>query len=270
MGNGRIGAVPAGAERVNVLGVEVSAINMPMAIDVISGWVDSESREYVCVRDVHGVVKALDDPELRRIHNSSGLVTPDGMPLVWAGRYAGADWVERVYGPDLMLEICSRSVERGWSHYFYGAGPGVAEELSASMTQMYPGLEVVGTHSPPYRELTDEEVDETAEMINRSGADFVWVGLSSPTQERWMDRFRSRLEAPVIIGVGAAFDLHAGRVVQAPKWIQRSGLEWAFRLAVEPRRLWRRYAVSIPRFVWRILWERPRLLESLPVESAAD
>lgn len=260
MGNGGDGAVSAGIDRVNVLGVEVSAINMRMAIDVISGWVDSGDREYVCVRDVHGVVRALDDPELRRIHNSSGLVTPDGMPLVWAGKYAGADWIERVYGPDLMLEICSRSVEHGWSHFFYGAGPGVADDLAEQMASRFPGLSVVGTHSPPFHDLTEDEIEHTAAMINRSRADFVWVGLSSPKQERWMSVFRPKLDASVLLGVGAAFDIHAGRVPQAPQVMQRSGLEWAFRLGSEPKRLWRRYLTSVPRFAWRILQDRPRLI----------
>ncbi len=255
--------------RVDVLGVEISAINPEMALDIICGWVEADAREYVCVRDVHGVVKSLDDSELQRIHKSSGLVTPDGMPLVWAGRLAGAYWMRRVYGPQLMLEVCSRSVQHGWSHFFYGAGPGVADDLASRLQSRFPGLKVVGTHSPPYRELTPIEIEETSTMLNQSGADFVWVGLSSPKQERWMDQFRPMLDARVIAGVGAAFDIHAGRVPQAPHWMQRSGLEWAFRLAVEPRRLWRRYLSSIPRFLWRILLRRPRLIEvSVPEDNS--
>ena len=187
-----------------------------MALDSISGWVEADAREYVCVRDVHGVVKSLDDSELRRIHNSSGLVTPDRMPLVWAGCLAGADWMRRVYGPQLMLEVCSRSVEHGWSHFFFGAGPGVADELASRLQSRFPGLKVVGTHSPPYQELTPIEIEETTTMLNQSGADFVWVGLSSPKQERWMDQFRPKLDARVIAGVGAVFAIHAGRVPQAP------------------------------------------------------
>lgn len=247
--------------RVDILGVEVSAINQDMAIEVINEWVESDAREYVCVRDVHGVIAAQDDPDLRRIHNSSGLTTPDGMPLVWCGRLAGAHWMERVYGPDLMLRVCAESVEKGWSHFFYGAGPGVAEELASRLSVRFPGLNVVGTHSPPYRPLKPSEIDATAKMINDSGASMVWVGLSSPKQERWMDQLRAILNANVLIGVGAAFDIHAGRVAQAPLWMQRRGIEWAFRLAVEPRRLWRRYLTSIPRFLWLISKRRPRLVE---------
>lgn len=254
--------------RVDVLGVEISAINPEMAIDIITRWVEAGAREYVCVRDVHGVVKSLDDPELRRIHRASGLVTPDGMPLVWAGRLAGARWMRRVYGPNLMLDICSRSVEQGWSHFFYGAGPGVADDLASRLKSRFPGLEVVGTHSPPYADMTPKEISETSTMLNQSGADFIWVGLSTPKQELWMDVFRPMLNASAILGVGAAFDIHAGRVPQAPTWIQRSGLEWAFRLAVEPRRLWRRYLSSIPRFLWRILLKRPRLIEVSPPTDA--
>ena len=169
--------------------------------------------------------------------------------------------MERVYGPDLMLRVCAVSVEKGWSHFFYGASPRVAEELASRLSVRFPGLDVVGTHSPPFRPLKPSEIDATAEMINDSGASVVWVGLSSPKQERWMDLFRPLLNAQVLAGVGAAFDIHAGRVAQAPLWMQQLGLEWAFRLAVEPRRLWRRYLTSIPRFLWLISASRPRLVQ---------
>jgi N-acetylglucosaminyldiphosphoundecaprenol N-acetyl-beta-D-mannosaminyltransferase len=251
-------------QRVDILGVEVSAINPGMASDTIAAWIDSDAREYVCVRDVHGVVASLDDPELRMIHNRAGMVTPDGMPLVWVGRRAGADWMRRVYGPDLLLSVCEKSSEQGWSHFFYGAAEGVPDELAGRLADRYPGLKVVGTFSPPYRQLTADEVVETADMINSSGADIVWVGLSSPKQERWMAQFRPLLEARVMIGIGAAFDIHAGNVPQAPRWMQRSGFEWFFRLIIEPRRLWRRYLVSIPRFLWRILLQKPRLVSKAP------
>ena len=247
--------------RVDILGVEVSAINQDMAIEVVNNWVESDAREYVCVRDVHGLIASQDDPDLRRIHNSAGLTTPDGMPLVWCGRFAGAEWMARVYGPDLMLRVCSESVNKGWTHFFYGAAPGVADELALRLTQRFPGLKVVGTHSPPYHELTTAEVEDVATMLNSSGANIVWVGLSSPKQERWMDALRPKLNAQVLAGVGAAFDMHAGRVAQAPLWMQRSGLEWLFRLGVEPRRLWRRYLISIPRFLWLISTNRPRLMQ---------
>lgn len=245
--------------RVNVLGVEVSAIDLEGAVSQIRGWIESDTREYVCVRDVHGVIQSQRDPELIRIHNRAGLVTPDGMPLVWCGRYAGAPWMQRVYGPDLMLAVCRESRPDGFRHFLYGAGVGVADELASNLRDWFPGIEIAGTHSPPYSDLTDDEIAETARMINSAQPDVVWVGLSTPKQERWMSRFRPLLDAPVLIGVGAAFDMHAGRVPQAPEWMRKSGLEWSFRLLAEPRRLWRRYLNTIPLFILQIALTPPRL-----------
>jgi len=251
-----------GDTRIDVLGVRVSATDLETAVDRIEGWILSNTRQYVCVRDVHGIIAAQSDPELIEIHNRAGLVTPDGMPLVWCGRRAGARWTRRVYGPELMLSVCESTAQHGFRHFFYGAAPGVPEELARKLQQKIPNIEIVGVHSPPYRELTDDEVVETAAMINATGADIVWVGLSTPKQERWMARFRSRLDAAVLIGVGAAFDIHAGRVRQAPRWIRQSGFEWLFRLCTEPRRLWRRYFKSIPRFIAKIALNPPRVVES--------
>lgn len=246
--------------RIDVLGVGVSAINQKSALSEIEAWIDRREKQYVCVTGVHGVMESQKDSELLEIHNSSGLTTPDGMPLVWCARYAGADSVARVYGPDLMLNVSAASVERGWSHYYYGAGPGVPEALEENLKAKFPGLKVVGTYSPPFRELSDEECQEIAREINRVAPDIVWVGLSTPKQEKWMARFRPLLEAPVIIGVGAAFDMHAGRARRAPTWIQNAGLEWAFRLSQEPKRLWRRYLYNNPVFIWRILRRPPKIV----------
>jgi N-acetylglucosaminyldiphosphoundecaprenol N-acetyl-beta-D-mannosaminyltransferase len=246
--------------RVDVLGVGVSAINQEVALSEIGRWIDGREKHYVCVTGVHGVMESQRDPELLAIHNSSGMTTPDGMPLVWCARYAGAESVGRVYGPDLMLNVAEASVDRGWTHYFYGSAPGVPETLTDNLTARFPGLKVVGTHSPPFRELTADEVAETASEMNRLAPDIVWVGLSTPKQEKWMARFRPLLDVPVIVGVGAAFDMHAGRIPQAPPWMQRSGLEWAFRLSKEPRRLWQRYLYNNPVFIGRILRRPPRLV----------
>ncbi len=246
--------------RVDVLGVEVSAIDMAMALDEISGWVEHDRREYVCVTGVHGVMESRRDPELKEIHNRSGLTTPDGMPMVWAGRHAGASWMSRVYGPDLMLEVCGLAAHRGWSSFFYGGAEGVPEELASRLVDRFPGLSVAGCYSPPFRPLEESEKSAIADMINSVGPTFVWVGLSTPKQERWMAEFRHLLDAPVMFGVGAAFDIHAGKLAQAPRWMQRSGLEWAYRLWREPRRLWRRYLVNNPTFVWSMLRRPPRLV----------
>lgn len=249
-----------GIPRVDILGVGISAINMDMAVAELSRWVEEAEQHYVCVTGVHGVMESQSDPALLRIHNQSGLTTPDGMPMVWAGRKAGAEHMSRVYGPDLMLEICSRSTAAGWKHYFYGGKEGVPEILERQLTERFPGLRVVGTYSPPFRQLTDAEADQIAETINAANPDFVWVGLSTPKQERWMDANIGRLQAPAILGVGAAFDMHAGLLPQAPAWMQRHGLEWLFRLRKEPRRLWKRYLGNNPRFIFRMLRRPPKLV----------
>lgn len=239
--------------RVNVLGVGVSAINMAMALEIIEGWIARRERHYVCVTGVHGVMESQRDRRLRRIHNQAGLVTPDGMPLVWLSRLKGHRHVARVYGPDLMLTLCERSVARGYRHFFYGGAEGVPEQLVANLRRRFPGLQVVGIYSPPFRPLTPEEDEQVVQMINQAAPDIVWVGLSTPKQERWMATHIGRVKAPVLIGVGAAFDFLAGRKRQAPRWMQRSGLEWLFRLLTEPRRLWRRYLINNPLFVLLVL-----------------
>jgi len=245
--------------RVDVLGIGISAITMETAVAEITRWVDDAEQHYVCVTGVHGVMEAQGDPALLDIHNASGLTTPDGMPMVWAAHRAGARHVERVYGPDLMLALCARAVDRGWSSFFYGGGSGVAEMLAAQLQSRFPGLRVAGCHSPPFRELTTEERAAEAAMINESGATLVWVGLSTPKQERWMAANRGVVNAPALLGVGAAFDIHAGLLPQAPGWMQRSGLEWLYRLTREPKRLWRRYLYNNPRFVAQIVRHPPRL-----------
>jgi N-acetylglucosaminyldiphosphoundecaprenol N-acetyl-beta-D-mannosaminyltransferase len=245
--------------RVNVLGVGVSAINMAQALETIEGWISRGDRRYVCVSGVHGIMESQSDPVLRDIHNSAGLVTPDGMPLVWLSRMHGYEHVERVYGPDLMLALCARSESCGYRHFLYGGAGDVPELLTARLQQRFPRLNVVGRYSPPFRPLTDEEDAEVVRMINESGADIVWVGLSTPKQERWMREHVGRLDAAALIGVGAAFDFHAGVKKQAPRWMQRNGLEWLFRLGSEPRRLWKRYLINNPRFVYGVLLQATKL-----------
>jgi N-acetylglucosaminyldiphosphoundecaprenol N-acetyl-beta-D-mannosaminyltransferase len=240
-------------KRVNVLSVGVSAINMTQALDIIGGWIAHRQPNYVCVTGVHGVMESQRDESLRHIHNTAGLVTPDGMPLVWLSRLQGRRHVERVYGPDLMLELCERSVSKGYRHFLYGGSEEALEQLASNLQQRFPGIQVVGKYSPPFRPLTDEEDNQVVQMINETNPDIVWVGLSTPKQERWMASHMRRLTAPVLLGVGAAFDFHAGLKKQAPQWMQRSGLEWLFRLATEPRRLGPRYLVNNPLFVLLVL-----------------
>jgi len=241
--------------RVDVLGVGVSAINMDHALEEIDNWIIGGFRKYVCVTGVHGVMESQRDDSLRQIHNAAGLVTPDGMPLVWLSRWRGFRHTTRVYGPDLMLAVCERSIATGYRHFFYGGHEGVPERLVQRLTKRFPGLAVAGIYSPPFRSMTDDEREDVIRSINEVKPDIVWVGLGTPKQEHWMADHVERLSAAVLIGVGAAFDFHAGLKRQAPQWMQRSGLEWLFRLSSEPRRLWRRYLVNNPLFIWLTLMQ---------------
>ena len=237
-------------ERFNVLGVGIGRLNLEMAVAAVREWVAAGSRVYVCVCPVHSVMECRRSDEVRRTFNAAGMVTPDGMPLVWAGRLQGFTEVDRVYGPDLLLAQLADSVAEGHRHYFYGGRDGVAERLVAAMTERFPGLQVAGWQTPPFAPLAEICTPEAAAAINRERADIVWVGMSSPRQDLWMARMRGMLDAPVLIAIGAAYDFHTGAVRQAPRWMQRSGLEWLFRLLTEPRRLWRRYVYDNPRFLW--------------------
>lgn len=236
--------------RADVLGVKVSPLTMAGALAVISDVVSKRQCMYVCVTGVHGVMECRRDPRLRAVHNAAGLVTADGMPVVWFMRLTGHRFAERVYGPDLMRAVMATSVECKYRHFFYGGAAGVAEQLRDRLVSNHPGLQVVGTYCPPFCPLTAEEDQAVVETINKARPDIVWVGLSTPKQELWMAGHLGRIEAPVMIGVGAAFDFLAGTKRQAPRWIQRNGLEWLFRLCAEPGRLWLRYAYIVPGFLF--------------------
>jgi N-acetylglucosaminyldiphosphoundecaprenol N-acetyl-beta-D-mannosaminyltransferase len=245
--------------RANILGVEVSAIDMEMALRTIEAWISRRESHYVCVTGVHGVMECQRDEALRRIHNAAGLVTPDGMPLVWLSRLMGFSHVKQVRGTDFMLAVCEHCARRGYRQFFYGGAPGVVEKLAARLQSRFPCLQVSGFYSPPFRSLSFEEDAAVVELINAAKPHILWVGLSTPKQERWMADHRVRLNAPVLIGVGAAFDFLAGLKRQAPRWMQKGGLEWLFRLVMEPRRLWRRYLINNPWFLWLVLREAGRI-----------
>jgi N-acetylglucosaminyldiphosphoundecaprenol N-acetyl-beta-D-mannosaminyltransferase len=234
---------------INLLGVRISAVNMTTAVARVQEAIASGRKGYICIRDVHGIIRCQNDAELRRIHNRAFLVTPDGMPVAWALRLAGHRQADRVYGPDLMLALFDQGRRTGVRHFLYGATPEILAQLQAALVARFPGADVAGHHSPPFRDLTADEERDVAARINASGADIVWVGLGTPKQELWMGRMRDRLAASMLIGVGAAFDFHAGVKRQAPRFVQRSGFEWLFRLACEPRRLAWRYAVAVPNFI---------------------
>ena len=237
------------------MGVGICEIRLKDVIPIITGWISERSRRYICVTSVHGVMESQRDENIRSIHNSSGLTVPDGMPLVWLLRLKGYNKVKRVYGPTLMLKLCEFSTEHGYKHFLYGGHPGVPDKLKARLEERFAGLNIVKTYSPPFRPLTPEEDQEVIKMINDAKPDIVWVGLSTPKQEKWMAEHVDKLNAPALIGVGAAFDFISGRVKQAPIWMRRSSLEWLFRLMTEPRRLWRRYARNNPLFLVMVLMQ---------------
>jgi N-acetylglucosaminyldiphosphoundecaprenol N-acetyl-beta-D-mannosaminyltransferase len=191
--------------------------------------------------------------------NHSFLNTPDGMPMVWMGKLQGFSQMDRVYGPDLMLRVCEWTQTRGYKHFLYGGGPGVADELQRRLVQRFPALKIVGTYTPPFRPLSAEEEEQLAARVRESKPDIFWVGLSTPKQEKFMADHWQRLDATLFFGVGAAFDFHAGRVRQAPRWMQRSGLEWLFRLVCEPKRLWKRYFKNNPVFIFRAICQLTRI-----------
>lgn len=244
-----------------MLGVGVSALTLRRACDLVLRARGARQLGYVCLCNVHSLGEARADPGFRRILNRSYLTTPDGMPLVWLAP-AG---VERVYGPDLLAAVCDAGRTPGLRHYFYGGLPGVARALTDALRTRFPGLDVVGTFTPPFRELTPAEFESLRAEIQRLQPDIIWVGLSTPKQERFMAAHAHELDAGLMIGVGAAFDFASGRVRQAPRWIQRTGAEWLFRLAIEPRRLGWRYLRTNPVFLLRVAAQKLRL-KSYPLD----
>src|SRR4051794_4894869 len=235
-----------------VVGVPLALTDYERTMDWMDAAIARRERAIVTAAAVHLVMVADEDAETREaIVRDDVLAVPDGQPLAWALKALGHADASRVYGPDLMAKYCERSARTGVKMYLYGGrNQGALVQLTLTLRRRYPRLRVVGGYSPPLPALTDEEEDWVVADINRSGADIVWVGTGQPKQEKWMAAMRDRLEAPILAGVGAAFDFHAGLVPQAPNWMQAVGLEWTFRLAQEPKRLWRRYARYNPLFVW--------------------
>jgi len=243
--------------RFSVLAANISAVQSTAVVERVQEMVVARERGYVNVCTVHTMLECVDDPRMAAIVNDSTMAVPDGMPLVWLGRRAfpEAD-VQRCYGPDLMLAVCEAGLATGMRHCLYGGAPDVLELLEQNLKATFPGLHVVERISPPFRDMTKSEKQYIANRINAARPDVVWVGLGTPKQDLWMGEFRGKLEAPVLIAVGAAFNFHAGRLAQAPPWMQRAGLEWLYRLLREPRRLWRRYLIGNQRFIWLLLRHR--------------
>ena len=236
-----------------VLGVRVDAVQIPDVISQMQTWIASTSvGRFIAVTGMHGVVEAEHNPSFKEILNGAALVVPDGMPLVWLGRWRGHGLKRRVYGPELMETFC-RLTGPKYRHFFYGGAPGVAERLADILKEKY-GLIVAGTYSPPYRDSIGVDENEVA-LIRAARPDVVWVGLGTPKQERWIHCHRALLDVPVLVSVGAAFDFLTGGVKQAPLWMQENGLECLFRLCQEPLRLWKRYLVKGSEFVWKVSLE---------------
>ncbi len=242
-----------------VLGVAVHAVQIPSVISQIERWIQrNEKGRYIAVTGMHGIAESRTDADFRRALHCADLVVPDGMPLVWLGRWHRHALARRVYGPELMETFC-RETGPAYRHFFYGGGVGVAARLAATLQRSY-GIVVAGTYSPPFRPLTDEEGSHLASYVQDASPNILWVGLSTPKQEKWMHQNRTRFSVPVMLGVGAAFDFSSGATRQAPAWMGDNGLEWLFRLSSEPQRLWRRYLISIPKAAGLVCLELAGLL----------
>jgi N-acetylglucosaminyldiphosphoundecaprenol N-acetyl-beta-D-mannosaminyltransferase len=239
-------------QRANILGVGIHAINLPLAARQISEAIDAGFKGYVCVTDVHGVMQAQRNPDFKKTLDEAMLVVPDGVPTVWVGRWEGFGDMGRVYGPDLMLEVCRRSVTSGHSHFLYGGKPGIAHQLRLNLETRFPGIRVVGTYTPPFRPLSRIENEELRQLVSDCSPDIIWVGLGTPKQERFMAEYIGSLNCKIMVGVGAAFDFHTGHLKEAPNWMKVSGLQWLHRLSQEPSRLWRRYLFNNTGFLIRM------------------
>jgi N-acetylglucosaminyldiphosphoundecaprenol N-acetyl-beta-D-mannosaminyltransferase len=245
-----------------VLRSNIHAVEIDDVIKVFEQWIAVRARShYVALCNVHMMMEAYNNPYLHVALASADLVAPDGMPLIWAGRHHGFQLRRRVYGPDLFLEFCQTTAAKGYRHFLFGGHPGVPRAVAARLRRSCPGIQIAGTYSPPFRNHTPAELREMIARINDSGADVLWVALGCPKQELWMYENRDRLNVPVVVGVGQAFDLFAGRVRQAPRWSRDMGLEWAFRLVTNPRRLWRRYLFFNTQFLYCLALDGLGLLE---------
>ncbi len=239
-------------ERVNILGVCLDPMTVGEAVRELSSWIRDDIPGYANFCSVNSIMECFSRKELKQLINQ-GLVLTDGMPLVWLCRLLGKKKAERVYGPDLMLALCQYGTDKGFRHFFYGGTLGRAEQLADNLTQQFPGLIIVGTHSPGRLEIGEMETQTVINTINNLQPDVIWIGLGTPKQDIWMAKHRHLLNAPVLAAVGAAFDFHSGSIRQAPAWMQKNGLEWLFRLFMEPRRLGFRYLVYNPAFILSLI-----------------
>lgn len=237
-----------------VLGVAVDAVQIPDVVAQMERWISAPiTCHFVAVTGMHGISESHREDSFKEVLNAADLVVPDGMPLVWLGRYHGYALKRRVYGPELMQSFCETTSAR-YRHFFYGGTPSVSTLLGQRLHDQY-GINIAGSYSPPFGPLSKQDDEQVTALINETHPDVLWVGLSTPKQERWIYEHRYKLTVPVVLGVGAAFDFNSGSVRQAPRWMRERGLEWLFRLLLEPRRLWRRYLIRGPEFVWNVTAE---------------
>lgn len=242
--------------RFQILGVNVDGVRISDVVAHMDEWVrDRSGCHSIACTSLHGIVEAQHDAAFKKALNATDLVVPDGMPLIWLGRREGHYLPHRVYAPDLVLAFCKETAGLRYRHFFYGGESGIPERMAESLERRFPGLQVAGTYSPPFRPLTKEEDAEILSMISRAEPDVLWVGLGAPKQEHWMYEHKDKLNVPVVVTVGAAFDWLSGRKKQAPRWMREHGLEWLFRLFQEPGRLWRRYLIYGTEFVASIVLE---------------
>lgn len=235
--------------RANVLGVGVHAVNMDIAVQTIAAAVAAHRKGYVCATGVHGIMEAQRHSGMLMALTNAFLIVPDGMPTVWMGHLQGLASMDRVFGPDLMLAVIGHPLMEGRSHFLYGGQAGVAEALQTTLTGLFPKGRFIGTYTPPFRSLDRAEQSELLDLVNGLRPDIVWVGLSTPKQEYFMAEFLPRFNTTLMIGVGAAFDFHTGRIRDSPTWVKRYGLQWFHRLCQEPGRLWKRYLINNPLFL---------------------
>lgn len=236
----------------DILGVKMSAVDMGHAVYMANHWIATKQAGYVCVTGVHGVMEAQRDSKLKETLNHAVMNIPDGMPMSWIGRLQGFKDMDRVFGPDFMFAMCRLSLNHEYRHFLYGGQPGVAAELEKVLTAKIPGLQIVGTYTPPFRSLNTKEEDALLAQVHASRPHIFWVGLSTPKQEYFMAQYVDKLQVPLLVGVGAAFDYHTGRIKDCSPWIKRAGLQWMHRLLQDPGRLWRRYLRNNSAFVWNI------------------
>jgi N-acetylglucosaminyldiphosphoundecaprenol N-acetyl-beta-D-mannosaminyltransferase len=242
-------SISSNPQRANVLGVGIDAVNMDQALACVENALGSRQKGYVCFANVHGVMEAQRDPVLTSIYADAVLVSPDGMPTVWVGRNQGHKNMERVAGPDLMLEVIRRQEFNGYSHFLCGGKDGVAQELRDELIVRCPGVQIVGVYTPPFGPMSQAQEKQFVAMIDRLKPDIIWVGISTPKQERFMAHYLPMLNTTLMFGVGAAFDFHTGRIADCAEWIKRAGLQWLHRFIQDPSHLWKRYLRNNPAFV---------------------